>query len=110
MNLKELANHLEMEEEEFLELIELFLDTSTSDLKDLQSAVEKGEGLNAVKAAHSIKGAAANLGMAEIYELTKKIETEARGNRLDQTLESIPTLRRLLEQVAEGLKQEGWKQ
>jgi len=110
MNLKELANHLEMEEEEFLELIELFLDTSTSDLKDLQSAVEKGEGLNAVKAAHSIKGAAANLGMAEIYELTKKIETEARGNQLDQTLESIPTLRRLLEQVAEGLKQEGWKQ
>ena len=110
MNLRELANHLEMEKEEFLELIELFLDTSASDLNDLQSAVEKGEGLNAVKAAHSIKGAAANLGMAEIYELAKKIETEARGNQLHRTLEWIPTLRNLLDQVAEGLKQEGWKQ
>ena len=109
MNLKELANHLEMEKEEFLELIELFLDTSTSDLNHLQSAVEKREDLNAVKAAHSIKGAAANLGMAEIYELAKKIETEARGNQLDRTLEWIPTLRRLLDQVAEGLKQEGRK-
>jgi HPt (histidine-containing phosphotransfer) domain-containing protein len=109
MNLKELANHLEMEKEEFLELIELFLDTSFSDLNHLQSAVEKGEGLNAVKAAHSIKGAAANLGMAEIYELAKKIETEVQGNRLDRTPEWILTLRRLLDQVAEGLKQEGWK-
>jgi HPt (histidine-containing phosphotransfer) domain-containing protein len=110
MNLKELANHLEMEKEEFLELIELFLDTSFSDLNHLQSAVEKGEGLNAVEAAHSIKGAAVNLGMEEIYELAKKIETEARGNHLNRTLEWIQTLRRLLEQVAEGLKQEGWKQ
>ena len=109
MNLKDLGNHLEMEEEEFLELIELFLDTSFSDLSHLQSAVENGEGLNAVKAAHSIKGAAANLGMAEIYELAKKIETEAQGNRLDRTPEWILSLRRLLDQVAEGLKQEGWK-
>ena len=109
MNLKDLGNHLEMEKEEFLELIELFLDTSFSDLNHLQSAVEKGESLNAVKAAHSIKGAAANLGMAEIYELAKKIETEAQGNRLDRTPEWILSLRRLLDQVAEGLKQEGRK-
>ena len=46
----------------------------------------------------------------EIYELAKKIETEARGNQLDRTLEWILTLRNLLDQVAEGLKQEGWKQ
>jgi HPt (histidine-containing phosphotransfer) domain-containing protein len=110
MNLKELANHLEMDEGEFLELIELFIDTSTSDLNHLQSAVEKGEGLNAVNAAHSIKGAAANLGLAEIYELAKKIEAGARGNHLDRTLEWIPTLRKLLERVEDGLKQEGWKQ
>jgi len=90
-------------------LIELFLDTSTSDLNHLQSAVEKGEGLNAVKAAHSIKGAAANLGMAEIYELAKKIETEAHGNQLERAPEWILTLRGLLDQVAEGLKQEGRK-
>ena len=109
MNLKDLGNHLEMEKEEFLELIELFLDTSFSDLNHLQSAVEKGEGLNAVKAAHSIKGAAANLGMAEIYELAKKIEIAAQRNQFDRTPEWILTLRRLLDQVAEGLKQEGWK-
>jgi HPt (histidine-containing phosphotransfer) domain-containing protein len=109
MNVRQLANQLEMEEEEFLELIDLFLDTSTSDLNHLQSAVEKEEGPNAVKAAHSIKGAAANLGMAEIYELAKKIETEAHGNRLDRIREWIPTLRGLLDQVAEGLKQEGRK-
>jgi HPt (histidine-containing phosphotransfer) domain-containing protein len=109
MNLRELANHLEMEEEEFLELTELFLDTSTSDLNHLQDALEKGEGLNAAKAAHSIKGAAANLGMAEIYELAKKIETGAQGNQFERTHEWILTLRRLLDQLAEGLKQGGRK-
>jgi histidine phosphotransfer protein HptB len=110
MNLKELAIHLEMEEGEFLELIELFIDTSTSDLNHLQWAVETGEDLNALKAAHSIKGAAANLGMTEIYERVKKIEAEVREDHLDRTLELIPDLRKMIEQVAEGLRQEGLKQ
>lgn len=44
MNIKESAENLGLEEEEYLELLELFIDTGTTDLVDLQSAVEKTHG------------------------------------------------------------------
>jgi HPt (histidine-containing phosphotransfer) domain-containing protein len=107
MNLKESAHLLKMEDEEFLEWVRLFLETSTSDLNQLTSAIEQGEYLRAAQAAHSIKGAAANLGMAELYELARKIEKEARENHLDRTAEWVLTLRNLLDQVAEELRKQG---
>ncbi len=106
MNFKDLAIHLEMEKEEYLEMIRLFLETSANDLTYLHSALEKGEGLNAAGAVHSIKGAAANLGLTEIYELAQKIEMEALGNHLDRTSGGILMLREKLDLIAEELKQE----
>ena len=41
MNIKESAENLGLEEEEYLELIELFIETGITDLANLQSAVEK---------------------------------------------------------------------
>lgn len=105
MNLKELANQVEMEEEEFLEMIELFLDTSTSDLNHLQSAAEKGEALKVAGAAHSIKGAAANLGLIEIYELAKKTEEEARDHHSDEASQLARAIKEKLNWIAEGLSQ-----
>ena len=104
MNLNELANNLEMAEEEFLGIIELFLDTSTSDLNHLQSAAEKGEALKAAKAAHSIKGAAMNLGLTEIYELAKKTEEEARDYHLDEASQLARAIKEKLNGIAEGLE------
>ena len=104
MNFKELARNLEMEEDEFLDMVKLFLETSASDLTLLQGAQEKGEALKVGKAAHSIKGAAANLGLMEIFQLAKNIEMEARENHLDRAQEEIRTLREKLNQIAENLR------
>lgn len=106
MNFKDLAINLEMEKEEYLEMIGLFLETSANDLTYLYSALDKGEGLNGANAVHSIKGAAANLGLTEIYKLAQKIETEALENHLDRTSEQILVLRQELDQMAEELRQE----
>ena len=104
MNFKDLATRLEMEPGELLEMIELFLEVSASDLNHLQIALEKGEGLQASRAAHSIKGAAVNLGLIEIYELAKKIETEALENHLDQSSEWISALREEIGTMAKDIE------
>jgi len=106
MNFKELAINLEMEKEEYLEMIGLFLETSANDLTYLHSALEEGEGRKAASAVHSIQGAAANLGLTEIYELAQKIEMEALGSHLDRTSGPILMLREKLDLMAEELKQE----
>ncbi len=41
MNFRELSENLSMEEDEYMELIELFIETGISDLKKLQTAAEE---------------------------------------------------------------------
>jgi HPt (histidine-containing phosphotransfer) domain-containing protein len=108
MNLKKLAENLEMEEEEFWEMMELFLETSISDLSHLRLSQEKGDAIEAVRSAHSIKGAATSLGLTEIFQLAKTIEMEARGNHLDRAEEGIQALQEMLNRMAEEF--EGGKQ
>ena len=74
MNFKELAKNLGLEEDAYMELIELFIETGRSDLDKLRSAIDEGNGEEAGNAAHSIKGAAGSLGLIEISEVAKEIE------------------------------------
>jgi HPt (histidine-containing phosphotransfer) domain-containing protein len=100
MNFRELAENLGIEEELYLELIELFIQTGTSDLDKVQSAVEEGNAEKAANAAHSIKGAASNLGLMEVYEVAKKIEKQTRNDRLKGIAESAQALKEKLNEIA----------
>jgi HPt (histidine-containing phosphotransfer) domain-containing protein len=100
MNIQELAENLGLERDEYLELLDLFIDTAASDVSALQSAIGEGNGEKAVGAAHSLKGAAGNLGLMEIHEQAKKIEADARDNRLDDVAGAVPTLRNKLEAIS----------
>ena len=106
MNFKDLASNLEMEKEEYLEMIGLFLETTTNDLTYLYSALERAEGPKAASAVHSIKGAAANLGLTEIHELAQKIEMEALKCHLDRDSGPILMLQEKVDLVEEQFKQE----
>jgi histidine phosphotransfer protein HptB len=86
MNTKKLAENLGLEEEEFMEIFELFIETGNEDLEKLFSAIHEGDMERAVQAAHSLKGAAANLGLTEIFEAAKKVEDMARNHHLSGTL------------------------
>jgi HPt (histidine-containing phosphotransfer) domain-containing protein len=100
MNFRELAENLGIEEELYLELIELFIQTGTSDLDKVRSAVEEGNAEKAANAAHSIKGAASNLGLMEVYEVAKKIEKQTRNDRLEGIAESAQALKEKLNEIA----------
>ena len=101
MNFGELAKNLGLEEEEYLELIELFIETSMSDLNKLHSAIEEGSAEKAVKAAHSLKGAAINLGLIELSEIAKQIEEKAHNDQLEITAGAAQALQEKLDIIVD---------
>jgi HPt (histidine-containing phosphotransfer) domain-containing protein len=97
MNINKLAQELEIEKEDYLELLKLFIDTGFADLADLRAAVEAGDKDKVVNAAHSLKGAAGSLGLREFHDTAKKVELEAREDKLDLISKDIQILNRNLE-------------
>ncbi|MBN1841289.1 MAG: response regulator [Deltaproteobacteria bacterium] len=105
VNLSELARHLDLEEKEFLELAEIFLEATTSDLAKLESALSAGATEELVEAAHSIKGAAGSLGFEDMHRLAKRIEMNARQRVLEGTLGDASSIRQKLAIIAKELKE-----
>ena len=95
---------MNLEEEELLELMDLFLKTTSSELIELQSALKEKDAQAAERMAHSMKGAAGSLGLKEIYETAKKIEAAARTNRLEEIEVDLRIIKEKLEIIAEALK------
>lgn len=84
------------DEELLAELLTIFRDSSASDLTMLKGAVERADHLAAGRAAHSLKGAAASLGLEAIRDLSLAMERECREGSLTMTREKLPLLESLL--------------
>ena len=102
MDFRKLAENIGLEENEFLELVELFVETSASDLGKLQSAIDEGDTQQTVEAAHSIKGASANLGFIEMSSAAKEIELKARQNSLGGAAERVRIIKEKLDLIAKN--------
>ena len=85
MDLKGLSKRLGLDESEYKTLIELFVETSMSDLEKLQSCIETANAEEAAAIAHSLRGAALNLDLLEICEIAKQIEITVRDKQLEET-------------------------
>ena len=83
MDFKDLAARLGVEEEDFRELAELFVQTCRTDLEKIRQGMSSGIPADAAAAAHSIKGAAGNLGFEDMAELAQKMEFQAKAGSLD---------------------------
>ena len=85
MNFKKMSIKLGLEEDECIELVELFIETSKSELKNLQSAINNKNIEMITGIAHSLKGATMNLGLDDFLELAKSIEKTTRDGKLEET-------------------------
>jgi len=103
MDFRELAENLELEENELLELLRLFVESGYSDLNELQSAIEDGDAEKAGRVAHSIKGTSANLGLTEIFEFAKRIEMNVRNNDLFGATGAAKRIKEELDRIAKAL-------
>jgi HPt (histidine-containing phosphotransfer) domain-containing protein len=89
LDFNKIAKELGLEEDEYLELVELFVETSKSDLNNLQSAINNKNIELIVRIVHSLKGAAMNLGLDSFLELAKTIEKTARDGKLKEAAKTI---------------------
>lgn len=80
MGLKEYADNLGLEEEDFRELTQLFIETTKADLDKLTNALREKDFIQLRDAAHSIKGAAGNLGFMDIFQAASVCEKAAIEN------------------------------
>lgn len=104
MNVAQLARDIGLEEGDYLELLDLFVHTTRSDLTSIAEAVASGDAQKAASAAHSIKGAAANLGLGDMSDEARTIEERSRGGRLDETGDAVRALEERLTSLAGSLK------
>ncbi len=101
MNSQELAENLGLEYYEYLEIVELFLETSSLDLSELQAAIDEENTQKVAEAAHSIKGASGNIGFMDLFEVAKGVEMKARENSLEGISDSVQILKSKLDEIAE---------
>ncbi|NQT70297.1 MAG: Hpt domain-containing protein [Desulfobacteraceae bacterium] len=104
MNLKELSKNLGLDEDEYMELLELFFETSMADLNQLQRAIETADAEKVASIAHSFKGAAVNLGLNEFVEIAKDIAITASNGQLEDTARVARTLKESLDSIAGVVK------
>lgn len=89
------------DEELLEELLTLFRDSSVGDYAQLQQAVSAGDAAGVVRAAHSLKGAAASLGIEGIRQLAFDMEADGRNNSVNVAREKLANMGALLEQLKE---------
>lgn len=87
------------DEELLEELLVLFRDSSASDLEQLRQALSADDATGVMRAAHSLKGAAASLGIEGIRHLAMAMESDARQGSIAVAREKLTTMTELLEQL-----------
>ena len=100
MNIKALAENMGLDEAEYMDLLQLFIDTSTADLQKLAQAVSKGDSEKAAAAAHSLKGAGLNMGLTEFAEIAEQSAADVRQGNMAEVLPFIQKMNQLLDELA----------
>ena len=103
MDFEYLASRLGLDKEDFLELGELFITTTQADLDKIRKAMADGNPSDAAAAAHSIKGAAANLGFGAMAELAKTMEFKGKDGSLDGFDAHVSELEGLVQALGDEL-------
>ena len=99
MNFQELAENLGLEVDEYRELIDLFVDTGANDFKNIQEGMANSDLDQVMRSAHTIKGAAANLGLDEVSKTAGVIEKNAGENVAEGLEPVIDTLKTQFEAI-----------
>lgn len=106
MELEKLAERLGLDVEDIRELLELYVETTTSDLAELKEAFEAKDARLVHEKAHSIKGASGNLGLDEMYNPAKEIDDLARVNSLDGLENMVQVLQEKFNSLVEEFEKD----
>ncbi len=88
------------DEEMLAELLDLLDSSSRNDLAKIKEAMTAGDAMGMGDAAHSIKGAAASLGIEQLSGLAYAMEKAGRAGDLEEAKQHFAALASLVEQLA----------
>lgn len=95
---KQFALEQAAEDEELLqELIEIFKQSCSDDYQSMKTSIAENDPVKTCAAAHSIKGAAASLGVIGIRDIASEIEQDSRAGSIAAAQERIGELNELLQ-------------
>jgi HPt (histidine-containing phosphotransfer) domain-containing protein len=103
-NWKEAFERVEEDEDLLMELMDLFREEAAALLRSVEGAVGEREGTQVAQAAHTLKGAAGNVGAEEVYELAWQMEQMGREERWEGMEEMCRRLRQALERFLDTVK------
>lgn len=99
MNFKELGANLGLEEDEYRELVELFVTTGSADFEKIQGAIAVSDTDQVMRSAHTIKGAAGNLGLTDVSDVAKIIEDSVTNNQLSDLETAVAKLKTQFDEI-----------
>jgi len=89
------------EDEELLaELLVLLCQSSDADVSKIREAVDAGDAGAVGEAAHSIKGAAASLGLAGLRDVAYDMEKKGNSNDLEGALSHLSALESMVSELS----------
>jgi PAS domain S-box-containing protein len=104
MDFKQMGEKLGMEEDEFMELVDLFMESGKADYERMTQAISDGDSKLIASSAHTLAGASGNLGIMEIHKRAKQIENAAAGGNLDGLAEISAEISDLFGEIEAAVK------
>lgn len=103
MNFEQMADNLMLDLEDFKDLVRFFLKVAGEDLAKLDSAYRNSDLAGSSAAAHSLKGAAANLGFEAVADLAATIERTTRGGDASMVISGSEHILDMLNEIRSEL-------
>lgn len=84
VGIKDVLYRIQGDKELLLELVQIFLEDTPRRFKEAALLIEKGDLVELSDVAHSIKGAASNIGANKLWKSFKELEEAAKQKDLNQ--------------------------
>ena len=99
IDLQKIADELDFDLEDVEMLLGIFLEGAEESMNSLKTAIDTNDLEQIFQSAHAIKGSSANLTLANISDLAKDMETEARAGNNINYLEKFEILKELISNI-----------
>jgi histidine phosphotransfer protein HptB len=105
INLETLNELKEIMEDEFEELVSVFVSDSLSQINELSNAINSSSASDIRRIAHTLKGSSSNFRAQPLSEICKVLELNAVDNKLDDVNEILEKIITEYEAVKAALKE-----
>lgn len=99
LNIDNLAEDVGLERDEYLELLELYLEVTPGELDRAKEALSRRNAEELARAAHSLKGSSGNIRLMELNRRALDLETASRDGELARAKGCLDSLIEGFEEV-----------